>query len=342
VTRGIAVGLFAAALFGASVPLTKLLAGGADPLVLAGLLYLGAGAALACVRAIRPRSTEAPLRRTDAATLAGIVVCGAVLGPALLVIGLRRLPGIPSALLLNLEAPITAALAVVVFGEHLGRAGWAALALVAAGAAALTVAPGAVRVDAAGAIALVGACTAWAVDTNLTQRLSLRDPTALVQFKGLLGGTCTLLVGLAARGAMPAPRTTLAALGVGALGYGASVVWHVRAMRILGAARQSALFATAPFAAAILSVPILRERLAWRDALAGALMAGGIFLLLREQHAHRHVHDAIEHEHLHVHDEHHRHDHAPDVVEPHSHVHAHDRLEHAHPHVSDLHHRHKH
>jgi drug/metabolite transporter (DMT)-like permease len=340
-TRGIALGLLAAALFGASVPLTKLLAAAANPLVLAGLLYLGAGAALACVRAIRPR-TEAPLRRADAPTLAAIVVSGAVLGPALLVIGLRRLPGVPSALLLNLEAPITAALAVVVFGEHLGRAGWAALVLVAAGAAALTVAPEALRLDVAGAIALVGACTAWAVDTNLTQRLSLRDPIALVQFKGLLGGTCTLLVGLAARGRMPEPRTTLAALAVGALGYGASVVWHVRAMRILGAARQSALFATAPFAAAVLSVPVLRERLSWRDGVSAALMAGGIFLLLREQHAHRHVHEPIEHEHLHVHDEHHQHAHEAGVSEPHTHVHVHEPLEHAHPHVSDLHHRHKH
>jgi len=341
VTRGIALGLLAAALFGASIPLTKLLAGSADPLVVAGLLYLGAGVALASVRAIRPRS-EAPLRRADAPTLVGIVLSGAVVGPALLVVGLRRLPGIPSALLLNLEAPITAALAVVIFGEHLGRRGWAALALVAAGAGALTIAPGALRVDVPGAIALIGACTAWAIDTNLTQRLSLRDPVALVQFKGLAGGTCTLLVGLAGRGAMPEPRTTVAALAVGALGYGASVVWHVRAMRTLGAARQSALFATAPFAAAVLSVPVLGERLAWRDGVAAALMAGGIFLLLREQHAHRHVHEPIEHDHLHFHDEHHQHAHDPGITEPHSHVHAHDPLEHAHPHVSDPHHRHKH
>jgi drug/metabolite transporter (DMT)-like permease len=333
--------LLAAALFGASVPLTKLLAAGTEPLVVAGLLYLGAGVALACVRVIRPRG-EAPLRLADAPTLGAIVLCGAVLGPALLVIGLRRLPGVPSALLLNLEAPMTAMLAVLVFGEHLARTGWAALVLVGAGAATLTVAPAALRVDALGAAAIVGACTAWSLDTNLTQRLSLRDPVALVRFKGLVGGACTLLVGLAAGGAMPQPRSAVAALAVGALGYGASVVWHVRAMRELGAARQSAIFATAPFAAAVLSVPLLGERLGWRDGMAAALMAGGIVLLLRERHAHLHVHEAMEHEHLHVHDEHHQHPHQSGVSEPHSHVHAHDRLEHAHPHASDLHHRHKH
>lgn len=340
-TRGIALGLLAAALFGASVPLTKILAGGSDPLVIAGLLYLGAGGALAGVRALRP-TVETPLRRTDVPWLAGIVLSGAILGPALLVIGLRRLPGVPGALLLNLEAPLTALLAVAVFREHLSRNGWAAVVLLAAGATVLAAAPGALRIDGWGGAALVGACAAWAVDTNLTQRLSTRDPVALVRFKGLAGGTCTLLLGLALGGAFPAPRAALGALVVGAIGYGASVVWHLHAMRALGAARQSAIFATAPFAAALLSVPLLGERLADRDAIAAVFMAAGIVLLLREKHAHTHLHEPLEHEHLHVHDEHHRHSHEGGAEEPHSHPHAHEPIEHAHPHASDLHHRHRH
>ena len=85
-TRGIALGLLAAAFFGASVPLTKLLASGSDPLVVAALLYLGAGIAVAGVRTIR-RGREAPLRRADAPWLASIVVSGAVVAPALLVVG---------------------------------------------------------------------------------------------------------------------------------------------------------------------------------------------------------------------------------------------------------------
>ncbi len=314
--RGIGLGLLAAALFGASIPLTKLLAADADPLVLAGLLYLGAGAALAVVRLVR-RGVEAKLRASDAPWLAGIVACGAVAGPILLVIGLRRLPGVPAALLLNLEAPLTAVLAVALFGEHLSRRGWAATALLAAGAAALAAAPGALRLDGAGAV-------------------------ALVRFKGLAGGGCTLLLGLALGGRLPGARALAAALGIGALGYGASIVWHVQAMRVLGAARQSALFATAPFAGALLSVPLLGERFTAREWAAAALMAAGVALLAREQHGHLHVHEPVEHEHLHVHDEHHRHEHSGPVAEPHSHAHQHDRVEHAHPHASDLHHRHKH
>src|SRR5207237_10707816 len=103
---------------------------------------------------------------------------------------------------------------------------------------------------------LAGACAAWALDTNLTQQLSSRDPVALVRFKGLAGGACTLLVGLALGGALPETRAAVLALAVGAIGYGASVVLPFRACRVLAAARQSALFATEPFAAAGLAVPL--------------------------------------------------------------------------------------
>ena len=339
--RGIGLGLLAAALFGASIPVTKLLAADADPLVLAGLLYLGAGAALAFLRLLRP-GAEAKLRHSDVPWLLGIVAAGAIAGPVLLVVGLRRLPGVPASLLLNLEAPLTAVMAVAAFGEHLSRRGWAAAALLAGGAAALAAAPGVLRLDAIGAAALVCACAAWALDTNLTQRLSLRDPVALVRFKGLAGGACTLLLGLALGGKLPAARETAAALVVGAFGYGASIVWHVEAMRVLGAARQSALFASAPFAGALLSVPLFGERFSLREGVAAALMAGGIALLVRERHEHVHLHEPIEHEHLHVHDEHHGHDHAEPVSEPHTHAHRHEQVAHSHPHASDVHHRHKH
>jgi drug/metabolite transporter (DMT)-like permease len=341
VARGIGLGLLAAALFGASIPVTKLLAADADPLVLAGLLYLGAGAALAFLRLVRP-GADAKLRRSDVPWLLGIVAAGAIAGPVLLVVGLRRLPGVPASLLLNLEAPLTAVMAVAAFGEHLSRRGWAAAALLAGGAAALAAAPGVLRLDAIGAAALVCACAAWALDTNLTQRLSLRDPVALVRFKGLAGGACTLLLGLALGGKLPAARETAAALVVGAFGYGASIVWHVEAMRVLGAARQSALFASAPFAGALLSVPLFGERFTLREGVAAALMAGGIALLVRERHEHVHLHEPIEHEHLHVHDEHHGHHHAEPVSEPHTHAHRHEQVAHSHPHASDVHHRHKH
>ncbi|MFZ1425316.1 MAG: EamA family transporter, partial [Geminicoccaceae bacterium] len=50
---GVPLALASAALFGASTPLAKLLLGGIDPWLLAGLLYLGAGIGLALVQGVR-------------------------------------------------------------------------------------------------------------------------------------------------------------------------------------------------------------------------------------------------------------------------------------------------
>lgn len=114
--------LAAAALFGASTPIAKLLLGVTDPLLLAGLLYLGSGGGLAVVSVIgRARSrnhTEAPLRRADLAWLAAVVLFGGILGPALLVWGLVVTPASAASLLLNVEALATMAIAWIVFREN--------------------------------------------------------------------------------------------------------------------------------------------------------------------------------------------------------------------------------
>jgi len=347
--------LLAAALFGASAPLAKRLLPEVAPVMLAGLLYLGAGIGLSVYRLLRRRRTaegrgaEAALRRADIAPLTGVVALGGVAGPILMLAGLGRLSGVSGALLLNLEGPLTAMVAVLLFREHLGPRAALATALVVGGAVVLGYRPGEPGAPAAGgsglgALAIAGACLAWAIDNNLTQRLSLRDPVALVRIKTLSAGACNLTMGLLLGQRVPAPRILGAALAVGAASYGVSVVLDVHALRRLGAAREAAFFATAPFVGALVAVPVLGESFGRLELAAGALMIGGVLLLLRERHSHVHTHAALEHDHLHVHDEHHQHRHDGDgpVIEPHSHLHRHDPLTHDHPHTSDLHHRHRH
>ncbi|WP_242393962.1 DMT family transporter [Anaeromyxobacter oryzisoli] len=133
-----------------------------------------------------------------------------------------------------------------------------------------------------------------------------------------------------------------AALLTGALGYGASLVLFLLAVRAIGAARQAAYFATAPFIGALLAVPLLGERPPAAHLFAGAVMALGIIVVVRARHAHPHVHEPLVHEHAHVHDAHHVHAHDASVTEPHSHAHRHERLEHDHSHLPDIHHRHDH
>ena len=193
-------------------------------------------------------------------------------------------------------------------------------------------------------MALAGACLAWGIDNNLTQRLSLRDPVALVRFKALAAGSGSLVLAFALGDSFPDGRVLLGAIVLGALSYGVSTLLDAYALRFVGAAREAAYFATAPFFGALVAVPLLGERLGSAQLSAAALMVGGIWGLLRERHTHEHVHAGLTHEHAHVHDAHHQHDHAPGtrVEEPHSHVHGHTPLSHDHAHVPDAHHRHRH
>ena len=123
--NGPVLALSSAFLFGASTPIAKLLLGVTDPLLLAGLLYLGSGAGLALVvtggRLLGLGRSEAPLRARDLGWLGTIVFFGGILGPALLMWGLTLTPASTGALLLNTEGLATMAIAWVVFRENADR-----------------------------------------------------------------------------------------------------------------------------------------------------------------------------------------------------------------------------
>src|SRR2546428_9219446 len=117
--------LGAAVLFGGSAPFSKMLLAESGPLTLAAVLYLGAGIGLLAARPRRRADGDRGLRETalkaaDAPLVAGAVLCGAILGPSLMMLGLQRVSAVTGSLLLNLEPPLTILIAVVWFGEHLG------------------------------------------------------------------------------------------------------------------------------------------------------------------------------------------------------------------------------
>ncbi|HEY5956911.1 MAG TPA: DMT family transporter, partial [Polyangiaceae bacterium] len=204
--RGAALGLLAAALFGLSAPVAKVLLGEITPILLAGILYLGAAAGLWLQRLFGSPSTEARLGRADLPRLATVVLAGGILGPVLMLFGLQRVTALTGALLLNLEAPFTVLLAVLLFREHLGRFAAGAVAFIVAGALVLKLEQGALAADATGILLLAGACFCWAIDNNLTQRLSLRDPFAIVRVKSLGAGLVNTALGLlVSGGSLPRP-----------------------------------------------------------------------------------------------------------------------------------------
>src|SRR5882724_457228 len=351
IVKGALYGLGAATLFGLGAPFAKGLVGRTGPLTLAALLYLGAGLfALVLAPVLRKARSggaardESPLQRSDLLLLAGATACGAILGPSLLMFGLTRVSAIAGSLLLNLEAPLTMLIAVAVFKEHLGGRQAIAASLILLGAAIVGLQPGDLRAHAIGIMAIAAASGSWAIDTNLSQRLSLRDPFALTRFKGLAGGACTLLLAHLAGEPFPESKFAGAGLLIGIVGYGVSSILFYQGLRLVGAARIAAYFGTAPFLGALGAIILLGERLRAGDVAAMVLMAGGVMMLLSETHSHEHEHEELHHDHRHIHDEHHQHAHEPGdpEEEPHAHPHRHLPLRHAHPHLPDLHHRHRH
>ncbi len=341
---GYPIGLVAALLFGASAPCSKLLLDSVGPQLLAGLLYLGAFVAVAPFIATRPRRQEAALQRSDLPRLAVIIATGGIVAPVLLMIGLERVTGVAGSLLLNLEGPLTLVVGIVVMHEYLGRRASLGTVAIFAGSALIGLRGGAGTIDGFG-VALIGlACLGWAIDNNLTQSISGRDPFQIVAVKTGVAAAVNISLALV-RGETGASWSIVGgALVLGALAYGISILLDAYALRLLGAAREAAIFATAPFAGALLAVPLLDESWNGLDLVAAGVMGVGVALLVADRHVHVHAHEPLEHEHRHVHDAHHHHDHPPgvDPTEPHSHPHRHEHLVHSHAHVSDAHHRHGH
>jgi drug/metabolite transporter (DMT)-like permease len=343
---GVPLALASAALFGVSTPLAKALGGAISPVLLAGVLYLGSGSGLwvlSRLRRARGDSGEAPLRRADLPWVAAIVLAGGVCGPVLLMLGLATTSASTSSLLLNLEGVFTLGIAWVIFRENVDlRVGLGAAAILLA--ATLLSWTGGTTGTGWGGVAIAGACLAWAVDNNLTRKLSASDPLQLAMIKGLAAGLINVILGAAVGGRWPAGAAIAAGAAIGFAGYGVSLVCFILALRHLGAARTGAYFSVAPFLGAAVSIPFFGDQLTPLFASAAGLMGLGLYLHLAERHDHEHVHEPMAHEHRHVHDEHHQHTHGPNDPqgEPHTHWHEHARLVHSHPHYPDVHHRHRH
>ena len=345
--RGILAALSAAVLFGLSTPIAKQLVGEMPPLLLAGVLYAGSGIGLCLLLAVRAigakRTSIVRPRGADVLWLLGAVAFGGVLGPYLLMYGLQLTDSASASLILNLESVFTALLAWFAFKENFDRRIAAGMALIVAGGVVLSTGTAVRAGGVVGPLAIAAACLAWAIDNNLTRKVSINDAMLIACVKGVAAGSISIVLALRLGAAIPAMATMVRAGLLGFVGYGLSLTLFVIALRNLGTARTGAYFSLAPFIGAALAVA-LGAPLTGTLLFAAVFMGAGVWLHITENHAHLHRHSAIEHEHRHAHDEHHRHRHAHGMhdQESHSHVHVHEPIEHAHPHFPDVHHRHRH
>ena len=338
--------ILAAVCYGVCTPLSKWFLHRVSPTLMASLLYLGAGAGMALVAAIKTHQSheqkEARLSKRDLPYIIGMILLD-IAAPILLMLGLSLASPATVSLLNNFEIVATSIIAFVLFKETIGKRLWVAIGLITIASILLSF-DGFEGVSfSTGALFALLACICWGFENNFTRMLSLKDPLEIVIIKGLGSGLGALAVAAATGGLQADWRYAPVVMLLGFFAYGLSIYFYILAQRDLGAARTSAYYAGAPFVGVLVSFFLFHQQLTATFILALLLMLIGTYYTAFERHNHTHRHISMSHEHGHAHEDgHHTHIHHPPIEGYHSHFHTHEMQEHAHIHTPDLHHSHKH
>lgn len=338
--------MLSAILFGVATPIAKLLLADTQPLIIAGLLYVGSGLGLTVLILVRSRGRFAlGIDGSDRPWLAAAVACGGIVAPALLMFGLAHADTAAASLLLNLEAVFTAIIAWIVFKEATSRRILIGFVSICVGSVVL-IWPSNLSSsqDPMALSAIAAACLCWGIDNNLTRKISAGDARAIAAVKGLVAGVTNVALAFILQAKLPAGGKVVASMVLGFVGYGMSLVLFIYSLRHLGTARTGAYFATAPFIGSFVAIILFGQAVDWPFWVAAAFMVVGVWLHLTEHHDHEHTHERLVHTHSHEHDAHHQHQHPVgwNGEEPHLHEHTHEPLRHRHPHFPDIHHQHSH
>ncbi len=344
--KSVGLAILAAALYGISAPVSKLLLAELSPTLMAALLYLGAGTGMLAVNLInhlfKRERLEAKMTKKELPFIIGMVVLD-IIAPIFLMTGLLLTTSSNASLLNNFEIVATSMIALFIFKESIGKRMWVAIGLITLSSIILSVQDFSSFSFSIGSVFVLLACISWGFENNCTRMLSMKDPLQIVVIKGFGSGVGALIIALFLKETNGPILYMLIALLLGFVAYGLSIYFYIRAQRELGAARTSAYYAAAPFIGVVVSWIVLREGITWSFGVALIIMLLGTYYAVTEDHRHDHVHHEEVHEHKHNHmDGHHDHTHDYEVIGEHSHEHLHTKKVHKHEHTPDLHHRHSH
>ena len=278
--------VLAAALYAVNAPVAKLLLEDVEPAMMAGLLYLGAGAGMLLLGIAR-RGTgrggeEKRLARRDLPYTAGMIALD-IVAPVFLMFGLTMTTSANASLLNNFEIVATAMIALLIFREKISLRLWMGILFVTLSCAVLSFEDLSSLRFSHGSLLVLLAAVCWGFENNCTRKISSKDPLEIVLLKGIFSGCGSIVIGLCTGERVTAVWSIAAVLCVGFVAYGLSIYFYVYAQRLLGAARTSAYYAVAPFIAAAFSLIIFREIPKSTYFLALGLMAAGAWLSAQDK-----------------------------------------------------------
>lgn len=260
--QAILYAILAASFYAFSTPISKVLLVHTSEVMLAGLIYFGAGLGMLILTLLQDRvlknSTELSLGKAELKYVVMMVLLD-IAAPILLFIGLRSSLAANVSLLNNFEIVATTLFASLLFRESISRSLKYGIVLITLSSLLLSFQSTEALIFSVGSLFVLMATICWGLENNMTRMISSKDTKQIVIIKGLGSGMGSLLIAMSLGDAFPSIDLIILILVFGFISYGLSVFLYVRAQRYLGAAKTSAYYALAPFIGVIVSMIFLRE-----------------------------------------------------------------------------------
>ena len=307
---GIFLALLAALFYALSTPFSKILLENVEPMMLASILYIGAGIGISLIYIFLPskkKKEEVKLEKSDLPFVISMVVLD-IIAPILLMVGLMYSNASTVFLLNNFEIVATSLIALLIFKEKINIKVWIAIFLIILSSALLTF-DNLMNFELnVGSIFVILATISWGIENNCTKKISNKSTYQIVIIKGLFSGLGSLIVALISKEKIPQFEFILYGLALGFVAYGLSIFTYIRAQKEIGAAKTSSFYSTTPFIGAILSLLILKEEINFNYYIALAIMVIATFIIVfdtlfvyhKHNHSHKNNNNNNTHYHLHL------------------------------------------
>jgi drug/metabolite transporter (DMT)-like permease len=279
--------LFAAVLFGSVFSLAKVPLATIDPLALTAVVYTISGLALIPFA----KASFTFERRDDYFYVVIVTIFGGVLAPVLLMYGLQQTAASTAAILTNGEIVFTIALSSIFFGEkpH-GRVGLFAVILVVIGLIIATTEDlkaleSIVQLN-AGNIMILASMFMWAIDNNVSRRLTSRaSPAKIAMVKSLAGGLVLIAIALAlGKGSIITAikyDMWILIIGMSVAGFGGALLLFLEGIKRIGTVKTMSMFSLTPVFGIVIAALSLGESITVFQSIATGLIILGIILIGR-------------------------------------------------------------
>jgi drug/metabolite transporter (DMT)-like permease len=279
--------LFAAVLFGSVFSVAKVPLATIDPLALTAIVYTISGLALIPFA----KASFTFQTRGDYFYVLVVTIFGGVLAPVLLMYGLQQTAASTAAILTNGEIVFTILLSSIFFGEkpH-GRIGLFAVILVVIGLVIATTedlkALETIIQFNAGNIMILASMFMWAVDNNVSRRLtSVASPAKIAMVKSLAGGLVLVAIALAlGKGSIiTGIKFDMWILigGMSIAGFGGALLLFLEGIKRIGTVRTMSMFSLTPIFGIVIAALALGESITIFQGVATGLIIVGIILVGR-------------------------------------------------------------